>query len=307
MKLTSINCPNCNGQLREEAGKLICVSCGSAFAIDYDEADVEHEKLQTEAERERIRVEREKELMATKIRLEEEAQIRRAERTRKQAFNGITKIIAIPLILMFVGSFLSLIIFAIIGSHVKKDAKNRANNILFTDSTKNTTVYTEPAIDEVPKKAIVEDQSFVENALASGKSFAKNKHSKAVHDYDLKSELGLKETPEAVLTSDPRIENIYFVETGTENFFIMFFALDYTYPDVDTDRVRTMHYSCFISNISVNEAGNISSNYQVGYDTGTGSEGLFYAYNDKDQLYRETVLAKGGNITDLTADLVTEG
>ena len=68
-----------------------------------------------------------------------------------------------------------------------------------------------------------------------------------------------------------------------------------------------MHYSCFISNISVNEAGNISSNYQVGYDTGTGSEGLFYAYNDKDQLYRETVLAKGGNITDLTADLVTEG
>lgn len=304
MKLTSINCPNCNGQLREEAGKLICVSCGSAFAIDYDESDVEHEKLQTEAERERIRVEREKELMATKIRLEEEAQIRRAERTRKQAFNGIAKIIAIPLILMFVGSFLSLIIFAIIGTHVNKNAKNRAKN---TSSTNSTSVYTMPAIDAVPKKAIVEDQSFIENALASGKSFAKNKHSKPVHDYDLKSELSLKETPEAVLTSDPRIENIYFVETGTENFFIMFFALDYTYPDVDTDRVRTMHYSCFISNISVNEAGIISSNYQVGYDTGTGSEGLFYAYNDKDQLYRETVLAKGGDIMDLTTDLVTEG
>ena len=60
MKLTSINCPNCNGQLKEENGKFICMSCGGAFAIDYDEADVEHEKLQTEAERERIRIEREK-------------------------------------------------------------------------------------------------------------------------------------------------------------------------------------------------------------------------------------------------------
>ena len=64
MKLTSINCPNCNGQLREEGDKLICTMCGSAFAIDYDESDVEHEKLKTEAERERIRIEREKELMA---------------------------------------------------------------------------------------------------------------------------------------------------------------------------------------------------------------------------------------------------
>ena len=104
MKLTSINCPNCNGQLKEENGKFICMSCGGAFAIDYDEADVEHERLQTEAERERIRIEREKELMATKIRLEEEAQIRRAERTRKAATGGILKLFLIPICIMLVMS-----------------------------------------------------------------------------------------------------------------------------------------------------------------------------------------------------------
>ena len=45
MKLQSMNCPNCNGQLRKEGEGLICSSCGSAFAIDYDASDVAYQAL----------------------------------------------------------------------------------------------------------------------------------------------------------------------------------------------------------------------------------------------------------------------
>ena len=52
MKLVNLTCPNCTGLLKKEGNNLICQSCGAAFAVDYDESDVEHEKLETEEERE---------------------------------------------------------------------------------------------------------------------------------------------------------------------------------------------------------------------------------------------------------------
>lgn len=50
MKLQSMNCPNCNGQLRKEGDGLVCSSCGSAFAIDYDASDVAYRALQKQDE-----------------------------------------------------------------------------------------------------------------------------------------------------------------------------------------------------------------------------------------------------------------
>lgn len=50
MKLQSMNCPNCNGQLRKEGEGLICSSCGSAFAIDYDASDVAYQALKKQDE-----------------------------------------------------------------------------------------------------------------------------------------------------------------------------------------------------------------------------------------------------------------
>jgi len=57
MRLTNINCPQCNGQLNQQEDKFYCTSCGSAFNVDYDEADVEYAKLVTEPERARLLLE----------------------------------------------------------------------------------------------------------------------------------------------------------------------------------------------------------------------------------------------------------
>ena len=298
MKLTSINCPNCNGQLREEGDKLICTMCGSAFAIDYDESDVEHEKLKTEAERERIRIEREKELMATKMRLEEEAQIRRAERARKQISGGMLKFLLIPVILIFVGSICSFIFFGVVARNVSKRSTSFLNSTTKTSSVA-TSKPTEPALT---KDTILNDQSFVENALASGVSFSKTKHSGFVNDFDLKSELNLSMVPQATLSGEPKLVNVYFIEADT-TYFIMVYELTFGY-DQDIDRTKTMYFSCYLSGISRNDAGKIASDYNVKMDYGTGMDLSYSAYADKDQLYREVVLGRGGNCEDLTADLV---
>ena len=45
MQLVNLKCPNCGGDIEKEGDSLYCKACGAAFAINYDEADVEHEKL----------------------------------------------------------------------------------------------------------------------------------------------------------------------------------------------------------------------------------------------------------------------
>jgi LemA protein len=63
LKIVDLKCPNCNGSLKKEGDMLVCGSCGASFAIDYDESDVEHERLQGEAEREERQLAHEKELL----------------------------------------------------------------------------------------------------------------------------------------------------------------------------------------------------------------------------------------------------
>ena len=85
MKLVNLTCPNCSGAMKKEGENIVCQSCGAVFAIDYDDADVEHEKLQTEDERAKREFEQEKELLEIKHRQEQEARIAAEKRESKRA------------------------------------------------------------------------------------------------------------------------------------------------------------------------------------------------------------------------------
>ena len=61
MKLVDLKCQNCGGTLRKDDENYVCDSCGCVFAVDYDESDVEYERIKTDEERERRDFEREKE------------------------------------------------------------------------------------------------------------------------------------------------------------------------------------------------------------------------------------------------------
>ena len=60
MKVVNLQCPNCGARLTIENDKYVCNSCGTSIAIDYDESDVEFERIKTEAERDQRQLEHEK-------------------------------------------------------------------------------------------------------------------------------------------------------------------------------------------------------------------------------------------------------
>ena len=84
MKIVDLKCPNCSGSLKKEGDMLVCGSCGASFAIDYDESDVEYERLQGEAEREERQLAHEKELLEKKYELQRRAQMEAEQRQRKK-------------------------------------------------------------------------------------------------------------------------------------------------------------------------------------------------------------------------------
>ena len=45
MKIVNLKCPHCGGKLIRNGDSAKCESCEALFAIDYDESDVEYEKL----------------------------------------------------------------------------------------------------------------------------------------------------------------------------------------------------------------------------------------------------------------------
>lgn len=98
MKLVDLKCPNCSSSLVKEGGHLVCHSCGSVFSVDYDESDVEYEKIKTEPERDQRRLQHEKELLEKKFELEQRAAIESENRQQKRT---IIRRLIITLIIVF--------------------------------------------------------------------------------------------------------------------------------------------------------------------------------------------------------------
>ena len=162
MKLQSMNCPNCGGDLKKEGNVLACENCGSSFAIDYDESDVEYEKLSTEDERNRQRYEHEKEMLETEYRLREEARQKqlkyeKSEARKKKVSNSIRTLISL------------IIVFSVIGGIVFFTYKYMEKNGILDQVREAADKATETTADpyKVSVDDILGDSEFLKNAKAS--------------------------------------------------------------------------------------------------------------------------------------------
>ncbi|MBO4928418.1 MAG: hypothetical protein J5379_09260 [Clostridiales bacterium] len=299
MKLASLNCPNCNAPLREESGKFICTACGSAFTMDYDESDVEHEKLATEAERERIKKERDLELMATKIRLDEEAAARKAQRDRSRRVGifagGIVKPLVIGLIIFMVFTVLTPLSVVLIFSRASKSMK--------TDKKTTATTSANLGLD-LSKEQVLGDEGFTVYAIAAAKTDVKNSHSRDVADWALRMELDSDYVPTAQLSGEPKLENVYFLPYVDRNYFYVVFSLTYTYMEEEIDRTTTVYCARYFKDIKLREDGSVFCDYIVQMDIGDSEDLHFYGYYDKDLLYKELIEGKNVPVIDLSEELV---
>lgn len=262
MKLQSMNCPNCNGQLRKEGEGLICSSCGSAFAIDYDDSDVAYKALQKQDE------------------------IMEKTRGFRIVFMVIVAVTMLVMVFVFIKIFQSF----------KKNSDDMMNGF-----GNENGIVTEKASDlEISKDLILADTEFLKNAEASAVSLLKSEH-KTVKYFDFMWEKNLMSPPEASLDGDPQMVGSYLMTSGHSNRYVMIYKLEFAFEYNSEKNTKTMYDCVILDNLTVSDDGKIRSDYQVRAERHTGADLTFMAYEDKDQLYREVVLGKSGyEVTQLT-------
>ena len=138
MKLQSLNCPNCGSPLRTEGQMQYCDSCGSSFKIDYDESDVEFERLSKADELNKQQFAHEKDMMETQFRLQEEARIKnekrqKSEARRTQAANKFKALLSLVIFLVVFFALHLIPVWAYIASVIKRLAGYKNVEYVFTD------------------------------------------------------------------------------------------------------------------------------------------------------------------------------
>lgn len=290
MKIVDLKCPNCSGSLTKEGDNLVCSACGGVFAIDYDDSDVEYEKLQTEEEREARRIQHEKELLEKKFELEQRAQIeaekRQAKRERKK-FMGtaarklVSSLISLAILAgIFVGVFM---IFSKVsslkdaggGSSSSKATPTPAPNYKITP--KDVTGQLDEFIDAGQKAQMKIDQCAYWNKKSSIKYYDK-KSAKYVDGYII------TDIPDKKESLSNRLVLVYEVkwQSGKSK--------------------KTCYDAVFFEGLKVNPNGGVISDFSaqtiIRSDAAWGW-GMAYSFEKYDECYRENVTALGGTVTKL--------
>ena len=277
MKLVNLTCPNCSGNMKKEGENIVCQSCGAVFAIDYDDADVEHEKLQTEDERARREFEQEKELLEIKHRQEEEARIaaeKRESRRETKAKIGrtisakISGLIGLLIVVgFFYGSYKLCVHWGVVPS---------MKDIVASATATSASPY------DVPAELITGD--VLENMISSGQATLLNKHGGvrdlvdgAWVDYSLVS---------------VEFEKAYFIAKASSGYnrTVIIYKLTYTSSIGDRVTYDGIHFD----DIKVSSTdGSIICNYSAETISRSNAAWHHDSFDDIDQCYRESVLAFG--------------
>lgn len=286
MKLQSMNCPNCGGDLKKEGNVLACENCGSTFAIDYDDADVEYEKLSTEDERNRQQYEHEKEMLETQYRLQEEARLKqlkfeKSELRKKRISNSIRSLISV------------VIVFSVIGGIVYFTYRYMDKNGLLDEAKKSmmpTTTETTADPYDITKEDILADSEFLENAKAS---ILSSYHSDRDGDTASTYDSGWLEY--TISEGDPEIYDTYYLvsnkDYGDKN--RLYYLIKFSFINDETGEVTEVYDALYLRDLKINANGKITCDFSVRGDRGSGAtDWTFDAATDSDQLYRSAILGQ---------------
>ena len=272
MKLQSMNCPNCNGQLKKEGENFICSSCGSAFTIDYDEADVKYTELVTQADRTKMLLQSDLEVMQTDFQLSESMadreQQRKLQKELKDSLKTATKAATTYLVVMGIG-FAAVIAMVIWSSKNWKSHKEQ-----------------QAAKDKESAQQLVElvtsDLHFLENEVARGQN------------YEYKIRIGSPVTDTrflqertAHLAGDPEMTDLYLMAEKTSHAPELWIVYQIPYVYDDTYEQIYIYDVVSFNEIAKDKYGDPTANeHAFSRSSNTGWRGFF----EKDQLYRELLL-----------------
>lgn len=296
MKLVGLRCPNCGGNLTVENGMYVCNSCGSTTAIDYDDSDVEYERLKTEAERDEKQRIHEKEMLEREYELREKAQIesekRQIRRDRKAEANSwIKRLIAI---MIFVGFCITSVVFY---NYIR-------NQIGYSDSSYLSEFAATPT--PAPNYNVTSEdfEGWLDDFIKSGKKVqmkidqcsTKNNNG-VVHFYDKVDAVFLDAYLLSGIPDKPEKESCRLV-----------LIYEVTWHNDDYGD-QICYDAVYFDGIRVNPNGGIISDYSgkmINRSDAAWGWAMAYSYEEYDQCFRENITALGGKVTKLFEASVSE-
>lgn len=294
MKIIDLKCPNCSGNLKKDGDNYICNSCGGVFAVDYDESDVEYERLQTEAEREERRLAHEKELLEKKYELQQKANIEsenrqyKREKARKRSEsvkNAASSFVA----LVFVGAIICggvLLFFFLKGMGSNGGSPFSEHTIATPTPAPNYNVTADDLKDQM--------NDFIE----AGRIAQMNIDKCAYLDNVIKN----YEKTDAVFLDAYLVTDIPETRPDRSNRLVLIYQVTWH----NDDRGDQICYDgVYFEGIRVNPNGGIISNFSaetIWRSDAAWGWGMAYSFEDLDQCYRENVTALGGRITPITIE-----
>lgn len=278
MRLTNINCPQCNGQLNQQEDKFYCTSCGSAFNIDYDEADVQYAKLVTEPERTRLLLESNRALLEKDEELRKKfiTGERKKEIVHQAKSQGITLVggAVYGAIIGGVSFLLCIGIVAIIFVNLWKSAK---------DESERREQAKQERMENLSARDIEKDKNFLDNAIAAGVAYE-------LWWRDDPVENDVDDRGDAYFVGPAVPVSCHLLKTGDENNLCIVYRITYEFSgDHSTKDV----YDCIIfDRIELDETGHISFGLSPDRVWGSGIDDDWDGYENADGVFEDSTFPK---------------
>ena len=288
MKIVDLKCPNCSGMLKKEDDMLVCSSCGASFAIDYDDSDVEHERLQGEAERAERQLAHDKELLEKQYELQTQAQIEAEQRQHKKKRaddlrSSITGFVILCVVVLIVGST---IVFAL-------QFKDRINVSNGGSSTVTVTPTPAPNYNITPEDVAGSMSDFID----AGKICQMG-----ITECAIKNENGIIKTfhkTDAEFLGAYIVSGIPDVKDKQSTRLVLLYKVTWHHDDLGN---QTCYDGVYFDEIRVNPNGGIISDFApktIWRSDAAWGWAQAYSFEDYDQCYRENVTALGGTVTQI--------
>ena len=290
MKLMSLNCPNCNGPVKQVGeGKFHCENCGTSFLADYDRDDVEYERVRSESEFRKQQMNMQQMGMAA------------AQARRKQANKA--KAIAITVAVVFI--MMVSIPTAIFTMHMQRIAAEsqaeqqrvreaaREQERQQAEEKRRQEAEEKAAAEEEARQALLASYKVTPEELLADTFFLDNANKTIEGQLEKNTSLYYTNW----VFGEPEYITSYLLIAKDENnrehnIVTSIYKLhwDKVYND------RTEHYVMYdgacLRNVSLNEDGTIKSNYtphSLTYNSEIVANQFLSGYTDYDQLIRQEI------------------
>lgn len=276
MKIVDLKCPNCSGKLRKEDDMFVCESCGAAFAVDYDESDVEYERLQGEAKRYELQ---------RRAQMESE----RRQRQKKRTDNLRATVTGFVILGTVVFIIASVIVFMF------KFKQNMEAGGVYSGSVAATPTPA-PNYDITPDDVADSMSDFIE----AGKIAQMN-----ITECATRNENGLVKNfhkTDAVFLEAYIVSDIPDVRESQSVRLVLIYQVTWHNDELGD---HTCYDGVYFEGIRINPNGGIISDFNprtIWRSDAAWGWAMAYSFEDHDQCYRENVSSLGGVVTPVTVE-----